>query len=66
MNSHPEPPREQPTGDSSAGTGSNEPAAKPVIASEELLQGSQEVEIQHGSDVYRLRVTRNGKLILHK
>jgi hemin uptake protein HemP len=34
--------------------------------SQELLGGQREVEIIHGQDIYRLRCTRNGKLILHK
>ena len=34
--------------------------------SEELLGGQHEVFIRHGSETYRLRLTRQGKLILHK
>lgn len=34
--------------------------------SEELLGGRSEVLIVHNDDVYRLRHTRQGKLILHK
>jgi len=37
-----------------------------VVHSEELLAGDKEILIQHGSEVYRLRVTRAGKLILTK
>lgn len=36
------------------------------IPSGELLGGRAEVEILHGEDVYRLRQTRGGKLILTK
>lgn len=36
------------------------------IRSAELLQGEREVLIEHGSEIYRLRLTRNGKLILQK
>ncbi len=36
------------------------------IASENLLAGGRELEIEHGDEVYRLRQTRNGKLILTK
>ena len=36
------------------------------LTSVDLLQGSREVLIRHGDDLYRLRLTRNGKLILHK
>ncbi len=37
-----------------------------VVRSEELLKGSQELRIVHAGETYRLRLTRNGKLILHK
>gem|GEM_PF-835043 len=37
-----------------------------LIHSEELLSGHTEILIRHGSEVYRLRVTRSGKLILTK
>ena len=37
-----------------------------VLQSEELLQGAREILIAHGEETYRLRLTRNGKLILHK
>ncbi|MBW3543855.1 MAG: hemin uptake protein HemP [Planctomycetes bacterium] len=36
------------------------------IDSEQLLHGDREIHICHEGEVYRLRVTRNGKLILHK
>lgn len=36
------------------------------IKSAEILQGEREVLISHGEDMYRLSLTRNGKLILHK
>jgi hemin uptake protein HemP len=36
------------------------------IASDALLKGSREVLIHHGGEVYRLRHTRNDKLILTK
>ncbi len=42
-----------------------EPARR-VIPSEELLQGQREVIILHAGEEYRLSLTRNGKLILHK
>lgn len=32
----------------------------------ELAAGRNEVQIEHRGQVYRLRVTRNGKLILNK
>jgi hemin uptake protein HemP len=37
-----------------------------TVTSASLLQGETEILITHGEDVYRLRVTRNGKLILQK
>jgi hemin uptake protein HemP len=36
------------------------------ITSAELLRGAREILIRHGEESYRLRLTRNGKLILHK
>ncbi len=37
-----------------------------VVRSEELLDGQREILILHAREVYRLRLTRNGKLILTK
>lgn len=37
-----------------------------VLDSQALLQGGREVLIRHGDDCYRLRHTRNDKLILTK
>lgn len=37
-----------------------------VVRSEELLHGERELIILHGSQIYRLLETRNGKLILQK
>lgn len=37
-----------------------------VVSSEDLLRGRQEVMIEHNGDIYRLRHTRQGKLILTK
>ena len=37
-----------------------------VVRSEEILQGHREIHILHANETYRLRVTRNGKLILYK
>ena len=45
------------------------PSRKPVMAilrSDELLGGRREVLIQHDHEVYKLSLTRNGKLILTK
>ncbi len=38
----------------------------PVFDSAGLLQGGREILIRHGSECYRLRHTRNDKLILTK
>lgn len=37
-----------------------------ALESRQLLQGQSEVLIHHGGEVYRLRHTRNDKLILTK
>lgn len=37
-----------------------------ALASHRLLQGQREVLIRHGGETYRLRHTRNDKLILTK
>lgn len=42
-----------------------EPSAR-VIPSGDLLGTRNEVLIEHAGSLYRLRLTRNGKLILHK
>lgn len=43
------------------------PAAEPPeLRSETLLHGRSEVLIRHGEELYRLRHTRNDKLILTK
>lgn len=36
------------------------------IDSCELLRGESELLIRHGDEIYRLKLTRNGKLILQK
>ncbi|MCF6256253.1 MAG: hemin uptake protein HemP [Gammaproteobacteria bacterium] len=36
------------------------------ISSQDLFQGRQEICIEHEDQVYRLRITRQGKLILTK
>ena len=37
-----------------------------VIDSRDILGDQVEIMIRHGEETYRLRVTRNGKLILFK
>lgn len=39
---------------------------QPAIESNKLLRGTREVLIRHGGETYRLRHTRNDKLILTK
>ncbi|MBI3861242.1 MAG: hemin uptake protein HemP [Planctomycetia bacterium] len=41
-------------------------AAPPTVRSDDLLRGGREILIEHAREVYRLRITRNGKLILTK
>lgn len=38
----------------------------PVISSQTLFKGAQEIAIEHQGSLYRLRITRQGKLILNK
>lgn len=45
---------------------SAETESPPIYDSEALLQGTREVLIRHHGETYRLRLTRNDKLILHK
>jgi len=42
------------------------PPVSPAVESDALLRGTREVLIRHGNEVYRLRHTRNDKLILTK
>jgi hemin uptake protein HemP len=42
------------------------PAPKELWYSEELFGTRREVLIKHGDEIYRLRCTRQGKLILNK
>ena len=42
------------------------PPRPPLIDSQTLLCGGNEVLIQHRGDLYRLRLTQAGKLILTK
>jgi hemin uptake protein HemP len=36
------------------------------VSSADLMQGATELLITHHDHIYRLRITRSGKLILHK
>jgi hemin uptake protein HemP len=42
------------------------PQAPVVLDSNQLLAGRKQVSISHGGELYSLRLTRNGKLILTK
>jgi hemin uptake protein HemP len=46
--------------------GENPTRAARKVSSDDLMQGATELLITHRDDVYRLRITRSGKLILHK
>ena len=37
-----------------------------LVPADRLFQGSQEILIGHNGETYRLRITKNGKLILTK
>lgn len=63
------------TSDTPASDASDAPGSRPnlttakirrQILSTDLLQGDREIQIVHGEEVYRLSLTRQGKLILHK
>ncbi|MBN1511769.1 MAG: hemin uptake protein HemP [Phycisphaerae bacterium] len=42
-------------------------STKPIVVdSRTLFRGRQEIQIRHEDEIYRLRVTRNGRLILNK
>lgn len=42
------------------------PKASNRVSSDELLAGEAELEIEHHGQIYRLRPTRQGKLLLTK
>ena len=42
------------------------PTPGTVYASETLFRGNREIAIRHEGEFYRLRITRQGKLILNK
>ena len=48
------------------GAAERRPAHAPIIDSVQLFADRKEVQIRHGGQMYRLRVTKNGKLILNK
>lgn len=42
------------------------PESMRTVSSEALFQGRTEIAIDHGGSIYRLKITRQGKLILNK
>ena len=60
MTTEPEPDRQPPQGEEST------VPVQRVLRLEELLGDEREVLIQHGGEYYRLRLTRNGRLLLTK
>lgn len=61
MSIRPEPPRPNELQNTGAPV-----AGRARFASSELLGGRTEVQIEHRGAIYRLRETRNGKLILYR
>ena len=53
-------------GESEDAASLSQAASARTINSVDLLHGAREVLIQHDEKIYRLQVTRNGKLILVK
>jgi hemin uptake protein HemP len=58
-------PADQPTPPAPSQFGGS-PASLRTFDSAELFRGAREVQIRHDEKIYRLQVTRNGKLILIK
>lgn len=56
----------QPSSDAESGSDRAAPFEERAIASHELFGGAREVMIVHQQAKYRLRITRQGKLILTK
>lgn len=65
MSSEPLPALDSRTDERSPSAKSGQRAVR-TFRSQDLLQGQLEVFIEHGPHVYRLRLTRSGKLILQK
>ena len=53
--------------DNNPAAASGQPAVGPrTMTSSELLRGGRELRISHGDEIYRLLLTRTGKLLLQK
>lgn len=66
MNPNRDPPADGQHAKSAAALASSSSAPRELWLSEELLGNRKEILIKHGAEIYRLRRTRQGKLILHK
>ena len=55
----------RPIGAPSMHPGLGLPAGR-IVSSDTLFQGSREIGIEHFGSLYRLKITRQGKLILNK
>lgn len=42
------------------------PSAGPMLDARDLFQGHKEIRIDHHGEIYRLRITSRGRLILQK
>ena len=49
-----------------AGNAALKAQAVPVLNTQDLFKGGREVKLFHHCQEYRLRITKNGKLILNK
>jgi hemin uptake protein HemP len=56
----------RPIGGSIAGRSDLGLPAGRIVSSDTLFQGSREIGIEHYGSLYRLKITRQGKLILNK
>lgn len=55
----------RPDGEAQAGATCGQPGVR-TLTSESLFLGGHEIGINHGGSLYRLKITRQGKLILNK
>ena len=53
-------------GGSSDDEGAGHPVTGRVFTSDDLFAGAVEITISHENALYRLRITRQGKLVLNK
>lgn len=66
MNSHPPQQRAPAIAQPDQNRAAASARAMPTITSDALFKGAHEIAIEHQGSVYRLRITRQGKLILNK